>query len=74
MGYSLGLWAKQFHQWAQDPAQAKLRETMKGNIAMKELKFHINYDTLLATIKKFPDILEDSRNVFQTIRDEARER
>jgi len=41
---------------------------------MKELKFRINYDTLLATIEKFPKILSDSRSTFQEVRDDARNR
>ena len=41
---------------------------------MKELKFQINYDTLLANIEKFPEVLSESRSVFQEVRDNARKR
>jgi len=47
---------------------------MKGNTVMKELKFQINYETLLSTIEKFPELLSDSRSVFQEVRDDARKR
>lgn len=41
------------------------------NISMKELKYHINYSMLLETIEKFPEILEESRGVFEKVRDFA---
>ena len=41
---------------------------------MKELKFQINYDTLLSRIEQFPEILAGSRSVFQEVRDDARKR
>lgn len=36
---------------------------MKGNKAMRDLKFVINYDTLLATIARYPNILEEKRGI-----------
>lgn len=72
LGHSLGIWAKTFHVWAQAPEQEKLRETIKGNVAMKELKFQVNYQTLVATVDRFPEILENSKSVFESVRDDVR--
>jgi hypothetical protein len=45
---------------------------MKGNTAMKELKFQINYQTLVTTVDNFPGLLESSKPVFEKIRDDVR--
>lgn len=47
---------------------------MKGSVAMKELKYTINYTTLVATIERFPEILEGSRGVFEAVAKDVRER
>ena len=67
LGHSIGLWAKHFHSWAAAPAQENLRETMKGNEAMKELKYMVNYTTLISRIDGFPGVLERSRKVFEEV-------
>jgi len=74
LGCALGLWTKKFHAWAAAPEQRELREAMKGSTIMKELKYTINYSTLVATIARFPEILEDSRGVFEAVAKEVRER
>lgn len=67
IGQSVGVWAKKFHLWAAAPEQEKLREDMKGNVAMKDLKFWLNYGpNLIGTIEKFPDQLGGSREVFES--------
>lgn len=45
---------------------------MKESKAMRNLKFEINYTTLLATIENFPDLLEESRGVFEEVVGEMR--
>jgi hypothetical protein len=41
---------------------------MKGNVAMLELKYQINYGiTLIDTIANFPDLLEGSRKAFEAV-------
>ncbi|KAF4627319.1 hypothetical protein G7Y89_g10841 [Cudoniella acicularis] len=73
LGYSIGAWAKAFHIWAAAPEQKELREKMKGNTAMKELKYRLNYTNLVATIDNFPEILEASRGVFEEVAKETKE-
>lgn len=38
---------------------------------MKQLKFWVNYTMLIDTIANFPDILTQSRDVFEQVRDFA---
>jgi hypothetical protein len=45
---------------------------MKGNTIMKELKYQINYETLLATVEKYPEILASAKPVFEKVRDDVR--
>ena len=72
LGHSLGLWTARFHAWAAAPEQEKLREIMKGNVAMRELKYNMNYANLIATIGNFPSILESSRTVFEEVAKDVR--
>jgi fructosamine-3-kinase len=74
LGYALGLWTKKFHEWAAVPGQKDLRDAMKASATMKELKYTINYATLVARIECFPEILEESRGVFEAVAKEVRER
>jgi hypothetical protein len=68
LGYSLGAWAKAFHNWAQAPEQEKLKEYMRANKDVMELKYTMNYGSILMdTISKFPEILEGSRSVFEDV-------
>lgn len=54
--------------------QKELREAMKESTTMKELKYTINYATLVARIERFPEILEESRGVFEAVAKEVRDR
>ncbi|KAH7419355.1 kinase-like domain-containing protein [Cadophora sp. MPI-SDFR-AT-0126] len=72
LGHALGLWTRNFHSWAQAEEQKGLVEAMKGNVAMRDLKFTINYDTLVGTVETFPHILEGSREIFEKIREARR--
>jgi hypothetical protein len=67
-GHAIGLWARHFHAWANAPEQGKLRESMKGNTAMLELKYRLNYGmNLIGTIDNFPELLEGSRKTFEAL-------
>ncbi|TVY41389.1 4-hydroxytryptamine kinase [Lachnellula subtilissima] len=72
LGHALGLWAKTFHVWGAAEGQLSLRESMKGNVAMKELKYAINYPRLVATIEDFPHILQASKEVFEAVAKDVR--
>lgn len=71
IGSALGKWTKQFHSWGQEEGQKELVEKMKGT-KMKEFKFTINYDRFVAAIEAFPDTLEESREIFEKVRDETK--
>lgn len=73
LGFALGLWAKKFHVWVNGEERKGLRETMKGNRAMRDLKFRINYENLVATIGNFEGILGEAREAFEGVRDSVRE-
>lgn len=45
---------------------------MKGNKAMRDLKFMVNYDMLVATIERFPGILEEKRGVLEGVRESVK--
>ena len=72
LGHALGLWTRRFHSWAQADEQRSLVEAMRGNVAMRYLKFTINYDTLVQTVERFPGILEGSKEVFEKVREQRR--
>ena len=62
LGIALGSWLKELHAWGSE--QAALKETMKNNQGMKQIKFWVNYGRLIATIDLFPTILEECRDMF----------
>lgn len=67
LGIALGKWLKRFHLWASADAQMPLKETMRKNEQMVQLKFFVNYGRLLPTIEMFPRILEESRETFKDV-------
>jgi hypothetical protein len=73
LGSALGSWLKSFHNWASKSEQADSRSLLAQNGTMKDLKFYVNYSMLMDTIANFPGILEDSRGVFEEIKDFAAE-
>jgi hypothetical protein len=73
LGHSLGSWLRAFHGWASKAEQAETKEILSKNQALKDLKFYINYTWLLDTIGNYPAILEDSREIFEKVRDFAAE-
>jgi hypothetical protein len=74
LGFALGRWIKNFHTWGAAPEQAELRQKMKGNTEMRALKYQINYPTMVATIANFPDLLEGSREVFEAVAQDMKDR
>ena len=73
LGTALGKWTKSFHAWAAAPEQEELRVKMGGNEEMRDLKFAINYTTLVATVENFPEILEVSKGVFESVAKKTKE-
>ncbi|KAJ5109182.1 Aminoglycoside phosphotransferase [Penicillium angulare] len=71
LGHSLGSWLHSSHAWGIKAQQKEIRETVSKNTAMKQLKFYINYPMLLETVDNFPEILNESREVFEQVRDLA---
>ncbi|KAL4999276.1 kinase-like domain-containing protein [Aspergillus recurvatus] len=73
IGRTLGAWLRSFHVWSAQPAQADLAKQLTENTVMRDLKFSINYNSLVSMIDAYPDILGDSytRYVFQKVRDAA---
>jgi hypothetical protein len=71
LGRAMGFWLRSFHSWGNEDAQLKAKATVAENTAMRDLKFYINYTMLIDTIPNFPDILGESRDVFEKIRDMA---
>ncbi|RFU24330.1 hypothetical protein B7463_g11999, partial [Scytalidium lignicola] len=67
IGETLGIWARNFHDWGARPEQASLRAEMRKSKTMTELKYTINYVTLVATVDNFPSILQESKPVFEEI-------
>lgn len=72
LGHALGLWAKTFHKWGAADQQQSLRKVMIGNVAMRELKYAINYPRLVATIEDFPNVLQASKEVLEAVAKDVR--
>jgi hypothetical protein len=72
LGVALGTWLKNFHSWASEDAQRPLKETMRKNEQMVQLKLFVNYGRLLPTVDMFPTILEESRETFRNVEDMMR--
>jgi len=72
LGHALGLWTRNFHSWAQADEQKELVESMKGNVAMRDLKFMINYEVLVGIVARFPGALKGCVEIFEKVREERR--
>ncbi|KAH7342671.1 kinase-like domain-containing protein [Rhexocercosporidium sp. MPI-PUGE-AT-0058] len=72
LGHALGLWTRNFHSWAQADEQKELVESMKGNVAMRDLKFMINYEALVGIVARFPGALKGCVEIFEKVREERR--
>ncbi|KAL4741043.1 kinase-like domain-containing protein [Aspergillus similis] len=73
IGRALGAWLRLFHVWSVHPAQAEFAKQLAENTVMRDLKFSINYDSLVSMIDAYSDILGDShtRSVFQSVKNAA---
>lgn len=45
---------------------------MKKNIEMRDIKYQVNYATLLATVGNYPAILQESQPIFEEIAKDVR--
>ncbi|KAE8351662.1 kinase-like domain-containing protein [Aspergillus coremiiformis] len=72
LGRALGRWLSSFHSWAKEAAQTEVELEMEKNSLFRDLKFSINYDNLVNMVGKFPAVLEESRGVFEQVRDMAK--
>ncbi|KAE8134036.1 kinase-like domain-containing protein [Aspergillus pseudotamarii] len=72
LGRALGHWLSSFHSWGKEPAQADVARELEQNHFFRDLKFSINYDSLVNMVSKYPEILEGSRAVFEKVRDMAK--
>lgn len=73
VGRSLGSWIGSFHAWTSLGQQTELRRTLAKNESMQKLKYTINYERLVNIIDTYPEILEESRSVFEQVRSHAAE-
>jgi hypothetical protein len=47
---------------------------MKGNVTLLEIKYQMNYGTnLIATVAKFPELLDGSRKIFEAVSKRVRD-
>ncbi|KAJ6031053.1 kinase-like domain-containing protein [Penicillium herquei] len=69
LGKALGQYIQAFHLNAQNDFQ--IRDLVKQNQRMQDIRHMTNYDWLLQQIEKYPDILEDSRGIFQEVKEMA---
>ncbi len=67
LGRSLGDWLLSFHRWAALPEQVGLREAVKGNEEIRQLKYHLIYDRLVAAADNFPTIFADAKDTLEKI-------
>jgi len=67
LGMALGLWLRKFHEWGREKEQKGLVEKMNGNREMRDLKYRLNYVTLVQTVANFPGILGDAKGVFEEV-------
>ncbi|KAL5338442.1 kinase-like domain-containing protein [Aspergillus crustosus] len=71
IGRTIGAWLRSFHVWISDAAQEEAAKNFASNTDMRDLKFSINYDSLLSVIGKYPGLLEESRELFEQVRNLA---
>jgi hypothetical protein len=68
IGNDLGRWLRDFHSWAALPAQRALQASIKQNKEMQTLKNAINYTALVTSIRTYPDILGDAREILEQVK------
>ena len=74
LGFAVGDWLWKFHDWAAEPDQAHVRDHIRENRAMRELKGRVTYGVLLSALEPFPEILNPYRVVLEyAVQDAARD-
>jgi hypothetical protein len=68
IGHALGAWTRCFHTWASEPAQAGLRNEIKKNEPMRQLKRRITYDIFIPILEKFPEVLGSHRKALEDVK------
>lgn len=68
IGRALGSWLRLFHNWASAPAQAELRAEIGKNEPMRRLKRLITYESFIAVVEKFPELLEGHKEVLEDVK------
>ncbi|KAJ5325274.1 hypothetical protein MYU51_020841 [Penicillium brevicompactum] len=71
IGRALGSWLRSLHVWAAEKGQASSEQFLRENKPMQQLKFYANYTLLVESVSSFPAILEESRGIFEQVRDLA---
>ncbi|KAL3469765.1 kinase-like domain-containing protein [Aspergillus californicus] len=71
IGRTLGVWLRYFHCWISEAARGDVARGFGENEEMRKLKFSINYDSLVAMVDTYPEVLEGSRAVFEKVRELA---
>lgn len=67
IGRGLGRWLRRFHDRARQARQADLRDKIKLNKDVQDLKHTYNYSLLLWQVEKFSSILGEAKDVFQEV-------
>ena len=67
LGNGLGAWLRSFHDSSKHPKQSKLQDVIKLNNDMQTLKHTINYSRLVQTVKMFPSILGEAKDIFEQL-------
>jgi len=65
-GRGLGQWLKHFHQWAEQSQD--LRNNAAENTSIQRLKHSTYYDYLIQMIERFPTILSQAKEVFESVK------
>jgi hypothetical protein len=66
LGRGLGQWLKHFHEWAEQSSD--LRNNAAENKSLQRLKHSTYYDYLIQMIDKFPAMLSQAKEVFESVK------
>lgn len=66
-------WLFRFHDWSCQPANSGLRDIFAKNKVMQGLKWLVNYDWLMKAVDRYPDQLQNQRDLFEEIADMAKD-
>ncbi|KAF2789573.1 hypothetical protein K505DRAFT_284130 [Melanomma pulvis-pyrius CBS 109.77] len=68
IGRALGLWLRLLHNWASAPAQVELRAEIGKNEPMRRLKRRITFESFIAVVEQFPELLEGHKEVLEDVK------